>query len=145
MEVKDILIALISMVLTGLAIFLIFVYVGEHFYNDRIANNTIYNTTIFNNVTNIISYFPSYSFQIIADNLANERSYKLNGYNCVNYSNELVRRLDQAGYDAMTIDGQLYYENGSFKGFHRWVELKVIIEATTGEIIPIEDYYLYQK
>ena len=131
------------------------VYFGfEALKEDEQDINIINNTLIFNydneNLTKRIEMLERkkpiflYSFEKTAYNFASERDYILDEYDCKNYSDELERRLDQEGYDSRTIDGKFYYENGTFKGFHRWVEVKIIIEATTGDIVPVEDYWRYK-
>jgi hypothetical protein len=90
--------------------------------------------------------YDKHTFTRIASNLAFERRYNIDSYNCVDYSRELKRRLEQAGYDAEFKSGYIYDKkmNGS-KYAHAWVEVKVLIEATNGKIVKVEDYGRYDE
>jgi len=105
------------------------------------------------NITNI-SECKKYKFEEIASNLANNYTYKT-VEKCKEISTELVRLLRKEGYKATRVSGRLLdckyinwtIENYSeYKGYwtipcsHSWVIVQVPIEATTGKVIPIEEY-----
>jgi len=63
-------------------------------------------------------------FEQISSNLANEQEYR-DGYKCVQFSRELLHRLNNAGYSADYCTSLT----------HAWVEAHIPIEATNGAII----------
>ena len=63
-------------------------------------------------------------FELIASNLADEQEYR-EGYKCVQFSAELLSRLNNAGYSA----------DYCTSSTHAWVEARVPIEATNGVVI----------
>lgn len=79
------------------------------------------------------------NFQIIAEDLVKERQYDRNRYNCLNYAQELARRLRDYGYDVKVCIGKV----GWSQDYHAWVKIEnIYIEATAGKVLtPLE----YQK
>jgi hypothetical protein len=74
---------------------------------------------------------PDYpSFVSIADKVADEHTYDINSYNCVDFSEELVERLEAKGWSARTVTGN--YDGQP----HEFVVIeKVYVEATSGLIL----------
>lgn len=66
----------------------------------------------------------THKFEKIASHLADEQEYR-EGYKCVQFSKELLHRLDNAGYSADYCTSLT----------HAWVEARIPIEATSGVII----------
>ena len=78
---------------------------------------------------------------IIAENLANEMNY-MKDYNCVDFSQELVRRYNNAGYKASYCEGYINYRYCNATNCrHAFVKLdNQYIEATTGKFISPQDF-----
>lgn len=79
----------------------------------------------------------------IADNVSNHE-YKLNEYDCTQFSEELVSRLKKIGIKSECISG---YYNYSIP--HTWVKVyvnnsEIYIEATGGYIIEDREYKNYE-
>jgi len=95
------------------------------------------------NLESNLGYLP------IAENVSNSHSYDPFLFNCESFSNELVQRLRESGYDASISLGYLKneyctYENFvNFKCRHEWVTVRIPIEATTGKIISSQDFLNY--
>jgi hypothetical protein len=103
----------------------------------------------------MLNTFYEADFIFAAKQLARENEYDVDTYNCVNFSNALVNRLDELGYEAKVVTGWLsreeYCEVGNESyikgiplatakendciGAHAWVEVTIPIEATSGRII----------
>ena len=79
----------------------------------------------------------NFSFAKIAMSVANKHEYSEN-FNCVNFSEALVRELEDAGYQAKIVYGK--WSNGEAEDYHAWVIVEVPIESTTGEIITPAEY-----
>lgn len=63
-----------------------------------------------------------------------EQSYLFNAYDCEQYSQELVRRLQNVGYAAEYCTGNA--DLGQGQVLHAWVRVpSIYIEATTGQVI----------
>jgi hypothetical protein len=92
-------------------------------------------------------------FQQIATDFAKQHTYS-SAYDCVNFSDDLVKVYQTNGYDAKVVSGWLSsgsyckVNNSSIKGIpndsilntscagaHSWVEVTVPIDAITGEIV----------
>jgi hypothetical protein len=77
----------------------------------------------------------------MAEDLANEAEYTGN-YNCDEYAMELLRRYNNAGYDAHYCEGYVnsrYCHDENCK--HAFVRLdNQYVEATTGEFISPQDF-----
>jgi hypothetical protein len=92
---------------------------------------------------NKLGYLP------IAENVSSSHSYDPFLFNCQSFSNELVQKLREAGYDASISLGYLKndyctYENLiNFNCRHEWVTVRIPIEAITGEIISNQDFLNY--
>jgi len=71
------------------------------------------------------------SFLKIIKNMAEEHRYDWKEYNCHHYSQELIRRLRDYGYEASYCIGKVAWSNG----LHEWVRLTVYVEPITGKII----------
>ena len=78
---------------------------------------------------------------VIAENLVKEMNYT-GDYNCDEFSWELVRRYNNAGYDAHYCEGYVNYRYCQAENCkHAIVRLdKVFIEATTGKIITPQEF-----
>lgn len=76
-------------------------------------------------------------YEVIASDVSSAHKYNSKTYNCVNFSNDLIKALEDAGYMAWRIEG--YY---GVTG-HAWVMMGLPIEATTGEVISPEEYKKY--
>ena len=74
-------------------------------------------------------YCITQDFLEAAQNVSNSHEYNRTGYNCRNFSIDLVAQLKEAGYDAEYCSGTY---NGSPHGF---VKVEVYIESTSGLII----------
>jgi hypothetical protein len=90
----------------------------------------------------------------IAQEVADSHTYDVKDYNCVNYSQTLVTKLKEEGYDAWTVNGTAKIDpyckinktefldqatisnkdihNSGCIQTHMWVEVVVPIEATLG-------------
>lgn len=82
------------------------------------------------------------TFLKIVQHLNDERNLMVTHYDCDNISRELVRRLQLQGFDAQYVEG---WFNDTIYGYHAWVSINLLIEATTGELVRVEDYNKYQK
>ena len=81
-------------------------------------------------------------FQRIAEGVANEHEYS-SDYNCVDFTKELVKRLEEAGYETDEVEGYALWcgSNGNFHECqHAWTKVTVYIESTTGEILSPDKY-----
>ena len=67
---------------------------------------------------------PKFQFETIASHLADEQEYR-DGYKCVQFSKELLSRLNDAGYAA----------DYCVSSTHAWIEAHIPIEATQGIVI----------
>jgi hypothetical protein len=84
----------------------------------------------------------------LSKQLATSHKYDIDNYNCENFSIDLVKLLKENGYDAYTITGHVNCTAGYFNktvcedsgGLHEWVEVKIPIEATAGQIIEPDVY-----
>jgi len=78
-------------------------------------------------------------YKVLSRNLANELEYDWDNFNCVQFSEELVRRLELIGKNAEIVDGYTKYP-------HVWVKCHdcddklVYIESTSGKVIGEEEY-----
>jgi hypothetical protein len=107
-------------------------------------------------------YAPETDFSLILKQNADIRQYKLNIYDCTEFSEELARRLSFQGFKAKTkivsVDCDLWtddwdslekssgygYKDCKDNNLHQIVEInRLYVEATTGEIILPEDYPEY--
>jgi len=83
--------------------------------------------------------------QLIANNLLEEEIYRLDFYDCSEFSEELSSRLDDAGYNTKECIGWLKAKNDTqlypILKKHRWIRLELNIESTTGKIIEPVDYF----
>lgn len=85
----------------------------------------------------------------IAENVSSSHTYNPFLFNCQSFSNELVQKLREAGYDASISLGYLKNEYCTYDNFvnfkcrHEWVTIRIPIEATTGKIISNEDFLNY--
>ena len=78
-------------------------------------------------------------FLQIAEEVANAHEYKPDVYDCTQFSYDLVKKLNEAGYEARRIKG--YYLGNDDVQPHEWTKLTIYIESTTGQIIePMEEY-----
>ena len=83
-------------------------------------------------------------FQKIITSVFVERGYEYDhmNWNCDEMSDELKDRLRNADYDCKTKVG--WYNNGTSKTKHQWVECdNLIVEATNGQIVHIDEYWRY--
>lgn len=96
------------------------------------------------NETNKIIFYPekNFTFRIIAEDLAKEIDYS-DDYMCLSFSRELKHRLEDSGYKACIVTGELFEENKT--SLHAWVVVEVPIEATSGSIISPEGYLDYKE
>ena len=93
-----------------------------------------------------------YIFEQMAEQLA-EQNYDMFEYNCMNYSNDLVKLLRIYGYSAKVVKGIVDCDSGYFdktsceyyEGRHVWVIVEIPIEATTGKVIEPDVYNNYYK
>lgn len=69
------------------------------------------------------------TFLQINENLLKETEYKANSWDCDDISYEYIDRLRQQGYIARMVHGK--YNNTC----HAWVEIKIMVETTSGKII----------
>jgi len=58
-------------------------------------------------------------------------------YDCENFSEDLIARLNESGYEAEYIRGDFCVDGC---GCHAWVKLCLYVEATSGDILE-PDYY----
>jgi len=100
-----------------------------------VMNNTI-EKIVYQEVP--IKEIPQY--ELIAENISNSHAYdnshgdiNLN-YNCWDFSTDLKKALVNNSYLAEISCG--FYKGQS----HAWVTLKIPIEATTGEVVPMDVY-----
>ncbi len=83
-------------------------------------------------------------FVKIAEHLADERIYNEEHYNCVNFSKELVRRLENQGYNAEYCVGDALWcnvseeEDGSCR--HAWSKIELFMESVSGELLSPEEF-----
>ena len=78
--------------------------------------------------------------ELIASNLASEQEYRKD-YNCDEFSMELVRRLNNAGYNSTYCVGDFLSCNASEKNcWHAWVKTEVFIEAINGKILSSQEF-----
>jgi hypothetical protein len=88
-------------------------------------------------------------FESIALNVSQSYTYDRYLFNCQHFSNELVQRLRQAGYNARISTGyvkDIYctYDDFIYNGcLHNWVTVSIPIEATSGKIISNHDFLNY--
>lgn len=83
-------------------------------------------------------------FQQIISSVYIERGYEYDhmNWNCDEMSDELKDRLRNADYNCRTRVG--FYNNGTDRIKHQWVECKdIIVEATNGEIVHPDEYWRY--
>jgi hypothetical protein len=89
---------------------------------------------------------------VIATDVANSHVYKLNVFDCTDFSKELLSKLKKKGFNAQCIFGELPNSKG-YK-LHTWVEVNysnniIEVESTGGFIIPDDmfkkDYVIYSK
>lgn len=82
-------------------------------------------------------------FLRISKHLLKEQEYR-NDYACENFSNELTRRLKDAGYRVDCISGKLIVGNIIYN--HKWIEICIPFEATTGNFIsPNDKHYIEER
>lgn len=77
----------------------------------------------------------------MAQDVAGGHEYKYGVYDCTQFSQELVKRLNASGYNSYCQPG--FYKKGTFSYPHTWVGLSlnnktIYIEATNGQIIDNE-------
>jgi len=95
-------------------------------------------------------------FQLVSESLAKEHTYKLNVFDCTEFSEELARRYRLMGYvSAKTVIVTVDCDSGFFEetsceetnGLHMIVNIGgkrgIYIEATTGKVIVPEHYGVY--
>jgi hypothetical protein len=105
----------------------------------------ICNMTYFSTPQYIYQIQPDFCYksniQAITENLVKEMNYT-GDYNCDEFSWELVRRYNNAGYNAHYCEGYINYRYCQAENCkHALVRLdKVNIEATTGKIITPQDF-----
>ena len=63
-----------------------------------------------------------------------QQEYIKGKYNCVNFSNDLVEKLNRAGYASEVVVGD------TPRGRHAWVAIWV--EPITGEVVQVDDKYV---
>lgn len=91
--------------------------------------------------------------QRIAREVAAGHEYISGEYDCTEFSEELVKRLRAAGYEARTVVSEdversaCIFTPEAWKEMtgedlfcHRWVEVVIPIEATTGQVIDPKTY-----
>jgi hypothetical protein len=78
------------------------------------------------------------SYQDIAQEVTYEREFDIVKWNCWDYSTSLYQRLKENGYISKIVQGKTN-ASGTWVG-HSWIELRLYIEATNGNVIPIEEY-----
>jgi len=100
--------------------------------------NMVWRLTDVMNETFQLIYYPekNFTFRLIAEDLAKEHDY-IDGYKCLSFSEELRRRLEDAGYETCLITGRLNDNNNTL---HAWVQVIVNIESVSGSIISPEEY-----
>jgi len=94
---------------------------------------------------------PHDKFQDILVNVANEADYKINVYDCSEYSLELSNRLNSRGWKSkvklvtINCNSELFGgECAIFRNNHAIVKLSnIYIEATTGQVILPQEYEDY--
>lgn len=77
-----------------------------------------------------------------ARKVADSHEYKLHKFDCTDFSEELVGRLNHLGFDAYCVFGRAKHLNYPF---HTWTEVNINgtliqIESTTGEIVNQQIY-----
>jgi len=88
-------------------------------------------------------------FEGIAQKVSSSHSYDKFLFNCQHFSNELVQKLKEAGFQARVSTGYVKddyctYDNFvNFNCLHNWVTVSIPIEATTGRIISNEEFSRY--
>lgn len=83
----------------------------------------------------------------IAQTIAKSHKYKLNVFDCTDFTKSLVGNLTKSGYDARCIMG--YKKQNPKQVFHAWTEVNlsgeiIWIESTTGEIVTEENKPYYK-
>lgn len=77
------------------------------------------------------------SFMQIAQNMVEEHKYDFDRYNCDDFSRELIRRLEDYGWEAKYCYGKVSWND---QYYHAWVLVEVPIEATSGKVIEPNRY-----
>jgi hypothetical protein len=118
-----------------------------------ITNNSYgCNINISVDVQNITTPIEKTEFMKIAEEISSEHEWVANYYDCTEFSQDLVARLQKNGWEAYIKTGYWYYNGGTscdkedeelFNCRHEWVILEVPIESTSGEIINPDDYEKY--
>jgi hypothetical protein len=93
-----------------------------------------------NTITNYIEDCQTSDIAQIAANLVKEKGYT-DDYNCDEMSMELLRRYNNAGYEAEYCEG-IYTGNGDNQG-HAWVRVCSYVESTSGRLINADDFKKY--
>jgi len=87
---------------------------------------------------------PNTSFMEVAYENAKNHTFEADGYNCWDYSTDLVKELRKNGYIAEIVMGTINCSKEcgweDCTGAHAWVELMLPIEATSGRIITADLY-----
>ncbi len=81
----------------------------------------------------------------LAKNVSESYEFELHKFDCTDFSEELVKRLKEKGFNAYCVFGR--WEIPDYK-LHTWVEIDMLnyfieIEATKGRIISNEDFKEY--
>jgi len=91
-------------------------------------------------------------FEKIAKNMAQEKDYELNRYDCTEFADNLAGRYNQLGWRAQTKRVQVDCESPQFSsdtcreydGWHLIVKVNTIyLEAVTGDVIHPDEYKVY--
>lgn len=80
---------------------------------------------------------PHHDFELAAWDVARSNVYLEDDFNCVDFSNLLVNRLNGMGYKTRIAHG---FYNGEP---HAWVVAEIPIEATSGRLITPQQYVEY--
>lgn len=87
----------------------------------------------------------TYSFYQIIYDVSHNRTFDEVKYNCWDFSTDMVKALQNAGYNAKIVLGGANctceeWNKTTCTGSHAWVELDLMVEATNGQILSPESY-----
>lgn len=138
-----------KLILIGMLIFLIFSLVNAELNNQfKQEVNQINKQTI--NLSLEKDYYSSVldfeKIETIAQEVANSHEYKLNVFDCTDFSKELVNKLKENGYTSRCTAGNYWLSDYTN---HTWVSVwingnRFEIESTNGYFISNEDYKTYE-
>lgn len=79
-------------------------------------------------------------FVVLAQRFALNHEYNLTGYNCVNYTNDLARIMDELGFSYQKVVG-CEDGDGNTSKCHEWLRLMVDFEPQTGKFTDYSSEY----